>query len=717
MSIRVGDDDANKNDDAKKDETSGVKPVPPPTEPPKEAPQSSSQTNNQFGNRGSNTGNQNRSNSTNKTQQPEGNRTMNQQTISARRNYGMGRAATSQAMRTIVEVIDKLSEGMNTVDRPVQFHYAALDGEQEGLLISSLVVSAYMTNPSNDQKFVAYHTLLLASTARGVSEVEQTAQIGNQSLKYPRLVVAADAYDATLRARVVEVVQTQFPDFTLIDADATVVPQTLDLKSEESVRNIISNATTASSTLLSSMVARDAWVIDEEATKKTFQNEVKTSWQHFTDLTGQPVRGDVVLEMSVLTGKNQNQNNNSGEFQYNTSQARKLITQIFGYIDLVSTPQTLSTGFGLGGLGGNGFATKADDLKIFTPRYVITNMDAPEEAPELPIILQGLATAQSLYNNGNWINALAQQHKNGAAHLENNVNLRDLSIIGLEAPPAMPMGYMGGELPKPARLPLNNAMVGDAALAGAIQTYFNQDLLISLDIPECGASSWMTSPLAAAARGDQNAIRDIFEAADLLTGGLFTEIYKQQNRGSMPNPFFNDNMFVNLGFYMSTTGPRDIRDGDYLAFSNAFSESELQTKGELTTINDWANLQANAEVDPMFRLTETRRLQGELFESLTITGRAVRITCHPSFPWALAEAVFQAGLVYETKMGMSAPQGTQRMAPAYMRNMPTGLGNAGGFVASGMRRTGSQGTTGNSFGRYAHNNNRSNSQPGSGGNF
>lgn len=651
----------------------------------------------------------------NNTHQNEGNRTMNQNTISARQNYGMQRGATSQAMRKIVEVVDKLSEGMQ--DTAVKFQYSALDGENEGLLISSLVVSAYLANPGSDQKYVAFHTLLLAATAKGATTVEQQVQIGNQNLKYERLVVAADAYDAVLRARVTEIVQAKFPGYILIDADATVVPQNMDLGSEEAVRNVIANATTASSTLLSSMTADDAWVIDEDAVKKTFRNEIKSSWPHFTDLTGVPVRSDVVLEMSVLTGKDQNQNqgqNGTGEFQYNTSQARKLITQISGYIDLQSTPPAMAASFGA--QQGN-FATRAEDLKIYTARYVITNMDAPEEAPELPIILQGLATAQSLCNNNNWVSALVQQHKNGAQNAVGGVNIRDLSVIGLEVPQVLPLGFMGGELPKPTRLPLSNAMIGDAALTTAINTYIHPDLLISMDVPECGASSWMTSPLAAAARGDQNAIRDIFEAADLLTRGLFTEKYRALNRGSMPNPFYNDNMFVNLGYYLTPAGDRDIRDGDYLAVANATADGELQSKGELTTLNDWANLQANSEVDPMFRLSTTRDLQRNLFESMVITGRAVRITCNPTFPFALSEAVAEAGLVYDTKMGMTAPQGTTRMVPQYMRNLPTGLGNANGFAATGMRRTNGQGVVNNSFGRYANNNNRSGSQPGSGGSF
>ncbi|BAW19262.1 hypothetical protein [Ralstonia phage RP12] len=609
--------------------------------------------------------------------------------ISARQNYGMSRAATSQAMRAIVEVIDKIAEGEQ--EQPVKFSFIGLDGEKEGLLISAVVVAAALKNPGSDEKYVAHHTLLLAQTARGATAVEQ--QFG-QGIKYERLIVAADAYDATLRARVEESVKNQFPGFTLIDADATAVPADLDLRSEEAVRNVIANATTASSTLLASVIAQDGWVIDESVANLTFLNEIKASHAHFTDLTGQPVRSDVVVEMSVLTGRQQNQQQQGGEFQYNTSQAKELVTQTFGYIDLISTPSMASNSFGFGGMTA-GLASKAEELKIYSPRLVITNLDTPDEACELPVVIQGLGTLQALVNDSKWIAALVQQHRNGAAHQEGGLNIRDLSAIGLEAPQQMPLGYVGGELPKPARLPLNNANVSDAMLGAAIQTYVHDDLLISMDVPECGASSWITSPFAAAARGDQNAIRDIFEAADLLTGGKFTPIYKAANKGLMPNPVYNDNMYVNLGFYLTPAGKRDIRDIDYLACLNATGDAELET------INDWANLQANAEVDPMFRLTETRRIQQRLFESLTITGRAVRITFNPAFIYAVAAAVAEAGLVYETKIGMAAPAATARMVPAYMRNLPQNLGNAGAFVAGGMRRQGSTGFATSSFGRYA----------------
>lgn len=610
--------------------------------------------------------------------------------ISSRVNYGLSRAAQSTAMRALVEVIDKIYEGETSL--PVKFSFLSLDGEKEGLLMSALVVTCALRNPSSEQKYVAHHTLLLAQTAKGATAVEQS--YGN--IKYERIVVPADAYDATMRQRVERAVKSQYPDYILIDAESTDVPVDLDLRSEEAVRNVVANATSAASTLLSSIVSDDGWVIDESVTSQTFQVEIKSSYGHFADLTGQPVRTDVVIEMSRLTGRNQGQQNQqSAEFQYNTAQAKELITQLGGYIDLVSTPSSAGGNFGsFGGFGAN-FATKAEDLKIYTPRLVLTNLDAPDVSCELPVLLQGLATTQALVNDGRWITALVQQHRNGASHMEGGLNIRDLSILGLEAPQQMPPGYIGGELPKPGRLPLNGANVSDAMLAAAIQTYVHDSLLISMDIQESGASSWITSVFAAAARGDQQAIADIFQAGDLLTGGRFTPIYKANCGGQMKNPVFNDNMYVNLGKYNTAAGARDIRDVDLVCVANATGDTELET------LNDWANLQANAEVDPMFRLTETRRIQERLFESLTITGRAVRVTFNPVLVYSLAAAVADSGLVYETKFGVAAPTSTARMVPSYMRNLPTNLGNAGAFVAGGMRRNAGSASVG-SFGRFAN---------------
>lgn len=630
---------------------------------------------------------------------PQGTRNMSNTNISARQNYGIPRAAQSHAVRTLIEAIDKISAGTQTL--PVEFQYIAIDGEAHNLLISAIVVTAVARNATGDAKLVAHHTLLLESTARGVSSIE--GKFNN--VPYERLVHTCDAYDATLRGKIEEQVKALYPGYGLIDADATAVPANLDIKSEEAVRNVVSNATVAASSVLSSYIAPDGYALTAAVAAEQFQTEVKTSHGHFIDLVQQPVRGDVVLEMSRLTGRQAAQQQ-GGELNYNSSQAKETITHITGFIDLVSTPNAVQQQFG----GNVNFVNNnAEVNKIYTPRFVITNIDAPDVAPELPVLLQGLATTVDLNNNARWVGALIQQHKNGAAHANGGVNIRDLSAIGLEAPVISQQGnFQVLEQAKQGRLSLDSVNTNDAVLAAVIQTYIHSDLLVSIDVPQCGPSAWQLTAIVASAMGDQRATNEVIDAANLLTEGRFLDLYRAACGGTVKPLFFNDNALINLGYYDSPEGPRDIRDIDYLAVLNATGDTSL------ADIDDWSNLLANADVDPFFRLQETRRIQQRLIEGARITGRALRITANPAFLYALATAVYECGVVYETKIGVSAPQGTARLVPAYMRNLPTGLGNAGGFAQAGARRPVGGGlNTTSSYGRFANSNlNRSNNGSG-----
>lgn len=619
--------------------------------------------------------------------QPQGNK---MQQVSATHNYGMSRASTSLAMSQLLEVVNKISEN-ESQQFPVKFTYHSLDREKANLNISALVVAAVLRNPGTNERYVAHHTLLLEATNVAQSKIEQNF---GKAVRYERLIIAADGYDKAMRARVEDIVKATYPDYKLVDADATRVPRTLDLKSETAVRNLIANATTAASTLLTSIVANDGWTINPESIKNvTFKNDIKSSFLHFTDLTDQPVRSDIVFEMSQVEGRDFTANNTDNEFVFNNSRPRKLITQMFGYIDLTSTPPDLLGTASVPMMGG----FSAESLKIYSPRLVLTNIDAPEDAGELQTIIQALGTLQVLQNNQMWKAVLLKQYKDGAAHMENGVNLRDLAVIGLEAPlPTQAFPGMAIEAPKPARIPtLNNAAINEGAAMGVINTYFHNDLLVSMDVEECGPSSWMLGIFVAAARGDQDAIRDLFQATDLLTGNKFSPIYKSLNNNTMPPPIFNDNLYINLGYYESGYGRRDSRDCDYLTVLNATGDSSLDK------INDWANLQANAQIDPMFRLHESRKIMEEIFQSMTITGRAARITINPVYIFAIAAAVAEAGLTYETEMGIAQPTSTARMVAPYMRNLHTNLGNAGAFAQAGMHRPSANQNGNSNFGSYS----------------
>lgn len=611
-------------------------------------------------------------------------------TFGIKSHVGINRAPASEAIRTILETMDKVVM-VNKQNENFEYGYLVLDANVVGLNISAIVVTAVERKPADPAKrYIAHHTLLLGATSTAPATQEMTTD-GKSGLRYTRVIIPGDAYDAPMQARVKAAVSQEYPNHILIDAESSAVPASLNLSNESAVRNLVSNATQAAETLLRAVVSDKHYTITPESVAGvTYRTEIKSSHMPMTALDGEPIRSDLVLEMSAV----RNARNNDGTvFSFNDAAQRNLISQITGYIDIISTPPTsqpMMGGFGFPG------QMSAEHLRFVTPRFVVTNLDTPDQDGGLAVTLQALGTLQLLQNNQLWKSALIKQYKDGMQNPAGGVFLRDLSVLGLEAPvAAAPMGMVATEQPRPQRWPLSNQVVNEVMVRSLIDTYFHDNIMFSLDVAVSGTSTWQTSVFVAAARGDAVAIAEIFAAADELTNGKFSPLYRQACGGTMQNPFFNDNMYVDLGHYWTQSGMRDRRDVDYLAVSNSYSDKELDT------INDWSNLQANSDIDAMFRLSEQRKIADSLFADSVITGRAVRITTNPVFMHVLAQAQAAAGLNYAADIGIAQPQSTKRMVMSYMNNVNRNLGNAGSFTTGGAVRQDASGNSTQSFGRYA----------------
>lgn len=616
--------------------------------------------------------------------------TMNQvnNTFGLKSSVGINRAPASAAIRTILETLDKVVT-VNKQNEHFEYDYIVLDSKLVGLNISAIVVTAVQRNvPADQKRYVAHHTLLLGATSTAPTTQDMTTN-GKTGLRYTRVIIPGDAYDGPMVARVKAAVMQAHPGFTLIDAESSAVPPTLDLANESAVRNLVSNATQASETLLRAIVTNNNYTITKEAVAGiVYRAEIKSSHIPFTALDGEPIRSDLVIEMSAT----RNARNNDGTvFSYNDAEQRNLISQLTGYIDIISTPSGMQPM-----MGGFGFQQQmsAEHLRFVTPRFIVTNLDTPDQEGGLAVTLQALGTLQLLQNNQLWKSALIKQYKDGMQNPVGGLFLKDLSVLGLEAPvSAPPLGAVMTEAPRPMRWPLSNQVVNEVMVRSLIDTYFHDNLMFSLDVAVSGCSTWQTSVFVAAARGDITARQEIFSAADELCNGLFLPMYRQACGGTEQDPFFNDNLYVDLGHYFTPTGLRDRRDVDYVAVSNMNSDKELDT------INDWSNLQANVELDPMFRLSEQRNIASSVLADSVITGRAVRITVNPIFMHTLAMAQAAAGLSYAADIGIAQPQSTKRMVMPYMQNVRN-MGNAGSFTQGGTR-DGATGNNNQGFGRYA----------------
>lgn len=609
-------------------------------------------------------------------QNPTPEQNMTQFTPLSRRNVvGLRRGVSSEVMRTLVETIDDLSKDVSFQD--VKFDYVEMEAGNS-LKISALVVAATSKNPSD--KVVAHHTMILASTG--------TRTVGSDGsfmgTKYERLLVPADGYDKRMREEVAQRLAAKFPGYTQVSAEASVVPESVNPSNEREVLALTSNATIAAATMLQTKLGQIDDFTLVGAKDANMGVEIKSSFAHGTNLAGLPVRSDVIIEMTDILSQAQNNQNNNDELSYSDAAATSLVNQINGYVDMIYYPGGNNTGFGV-----------QQNLHTYVPRFVITNMDS-EVTNTLPALLLALQSTQALAEQDRWQGALLRQHKEGAAHPMRGVNIRDLGVIGLEVPRTTnfnPLQQL--EEQKPARFPTASAANGDAMVGTLIQTYIHpKSLVISMDVEENGPNTWLTSIFVAAARGDVNADRELFDAAELLTLGNFSKRLQQQGLDGA-RFMINDNALINLGVWNSEYGLRDIRDWDYLSVFNATGETDP------TIIRDFSDQLVNSDVDPWFRLAENRKVLTDLLDNMTITGRAARVTVDPGVLFCLSQAVRDAGLVFDVKFGSGAPIGTARHTASFLSNIRTGLGSSGAFMTGMTRRPGSTGVGATSFGRWA----------------
>lgn len=619
-------------------------------------------------------------------QQPQGTRPMNTP-FSIRKNRGYSRSSTSEAMRKVLEQLDKIAAA-EAVDGVVQYRFIPLDAEKEGLNISAVVVAASLRDPKPDQKHVVFHPLFLGATGRGVKTRER--KVAQTSVVYEDLVLPSEAMDVHMIKTISTNLSAAYPGYVQHSAEYTVIPAVMNLDSEEAVRNIASNATTAAWTLLASEVFGAGWVIDRDLKDMRTGLSIKYSDVHFTGLDGLPVRSDVVLELSEISTSGPGSN----DWTYNNSQTSELLMQLNGFFDLVYDPVQPQDNLGF---GMNNVAVNQEALVTYKPRFVITNVDSPESC-DLTLQLLGIAATQALPAGRHHIQAMIEQHRYGERTAQDGVNMRDIGAIGLEVP-RMASGIPGTAVPAMERFPTASASFSDESLASIIRTYVSgADMQISLDVPEGGPSSWMTAVFAAAARGDSIARSEIFAAADVLTSNRFTNIYTQMCGGVMQDPVFDDNLIVNLGTYPSQNTLRDIRDIGYLEVLNLTGDTTMDV------IKDWSNLQANESVDEHYRAYEARRILHNAFAALQITGRARRVTFNNKFLAALLQAVRDSGLCYELTASKQAPMGTGRLVNSYLGRQSQSTTGAGAFTRTGFSREQGQTNAAGSFGRFAYQN-------------
>ena len=294
----------------------------------------------------------------------------------------------------------------------------------------------------------------------------------------------------------------------------------------------------------------------------------------------------------------------------------------------------------------------------YLPRFIITQLD-PVRLLTLPAQLLALVSAVLMREDNTWVGAFRPRITSGK-----DVDLHDIGGVGIEANMENNSNGIGTKINTKAdsfRPEMLGQLIGMTMKPG---------LVLSMDIPECGAQTWYSEVFQAAAGGSQKAITAIIEAADILTGGRFKPIFNGRI-------FIDDVNKIHLGYYTDKNGVRrDIRDIDYLAVANTVGEKNP------TVIRDWSDSFLRTQIPLAQRLMVRKKIIDGILTAPVFTGFARRVTFDHTFIDALVTAVRDTGL-HIRNTGNFLDTGYERATGGFFNNAIMG-GNTSGLFNRDM---------------------------------
>jgi hypothetical protein len=485
------------------------------------------------------------------------------------------------------------------------------------LFAASVVI--VVQHKSQPNAALGYHTLIIGDTAGPINN-EYIPIAGHGQVEVVRVI--GESYNDEYRAAVASVLQKHFPQVDpkkMYDSEGQVVPVGYNGKDESLVRVTIASALVAAATLLNqntpgftdlSLIAGAEKI--QTVAKLTFGNS------QTPDSVGQPQRTDIKISFSELTGTPRQ--NNQGLQSLNSGQVLKPLLNLGGFTDLVWNPSSEVTAHNPYAAAYGTPAQHQSMPYLYQPRFVITMLEAPQ-LRTMPGELLGLVSALTMRDNNNW---MASFHRPTGPEQD----IHDIGAIGIEAN----IGRDPSGFGKP--FDTRAANFNDQEQALMLRAYVRPHLAISLDVEECGPSTWLTSAFLAAAKNNQAAHDFIIESANLLTNGHFNQMW---------NPAWkvviNDESRVHLGHYTDGKGNvRDLRDIDHLCVLNVRGEQDPRIA------RDWSNTWAKIGYPIELRLRERLRIMQMISSSIQVTGYAQRITFTSNFLDTLERAIAATGL-------------------------------------------------------------------------
>jgi len=421
--------------------------------------------------------------------------------------------------------------------------------------------------------------------------------------QYPVPGVVGDFVTDGYLKTAADIVTKHFSDqrraVNVVDAGWRTIDEKVDfsIKDNAQVRAIAFYAVASLNAMVSADVDDTLFFDLDWLTKgENLDISVDISGREVQTADGLPRRSDLVVNIS-------------GSIQVEDGSIRNKLTTIGGNIQLVYSPDEEEEG--------RGFRSRREreNTQVYTPMYVINNLDTGANAITPELLLLGLAGASVISRRANWAQVLLPNDvKRG------EVDYRDTGALGL-------LGPLREYAPQ-----ANRANLDTDEWAEYFFGLVREDLAWGIEVEEGGDTSWITSLLWAAASGDRDAEDRIWDYADRLTLNNFSP--RARELGVQKFVTLSGARYL-TGTYVDEHGEtRDLRDFDMLRWL-------VQTGNEDPNIAiDWQETFDNVDLDWEIRVSEqVRMLQSVLGNNLHFARYVNLLYVNPDAIKALALAV------------------------------------------------------------------------------
>lgn len=491
-----------------------------------------------------------------------------------------------------------------------------IDANNAGIPFSLVVVAAYKRG--NEAAGVGYHTFLLAGSADTLRPREESSR--GQRLFIVQ--VPGDGYDDRTRTVVKQVLNQHYPNAALLSADAEVIAEGFPTAKEDpqAIADCVKNAFAA---IKSAIDRNDPTVIQlkltAEESNETYNTvHVQHRQNHIYDRGHMPVRADVIIDLQSREGRGRA--NSRDSIDQLVSGTR--ISRIGGYYDVIYAPSEAA-------VSNNDLYSsrdrdsRGDEYRTYALRFITTFNDTIDFSPTTMLLAQ--ATMNAAGDSGEVMRAFEPNLSIGED------DMRNIGALAIEPNLArLERGF--GE-----RFETKNASFTTAKRQSLLRAVLRPGVVFSIDVPECGASTWQHIDLLAAAQGNQKAMNRLYDAACWLTDGHFEDLYGR-------NDAIVDSHVerIHAGYYTEGTGGArlDLRDFDYLALLNLLRPEKEE---DLQVIQKWS-MAASTNDDSLLSQSERFEIIRDFVPTAVVTGYFQRFNFNIDWNIALTEAIARCKL-------------------------------------------------------------------------